>query len=482
MLRMHSASVAPFSGYERRIFKTLADNPSQLDEQATEVLRYAFALTRMEHFPADHGSVDLFDLISPYRHWFLGELTRIFGDVSRNFVDWRALQKLIPNLRAQVDAARSHLLDHNINRFSEDQFEQDLCNRKVVIVLGGGGGAGYAHMGVFPLLSGLGINPSLIVGSSMGALLGLFRAASLDDQAMAVAQELPAGTEFNRVFGAYSFNSQFCVPGAVELKIRGIGTHIFNKMLRRDVPRMNELPIPMRIVSTGLRTGIDLAVSDVEADIKRNNRMPRRAQTVRRLATGMRILSQLVANPRMLEEVVFGRDEGLEDFDALDAVGFSCAVPGVLHYDIFRKGSLSEIRLKELFNRRRIARLTDGGVVSNVASRVAWQSVHAGEIGSPNALILAFDAFAPVAGPDLNTLFLFAQRAVHGNVVEQRPYCDYLVSYRSTPSPARLLLTQERMIEAASRSYRQMKPLRKYLKLATRPVPRWQMISPSISP
>lgn len=51
---------------------------------------------------------------------------------------------------------------------------------RVAVVLGSGGPRGYAHIGVMRVLEDAGIRPDLIVGASVGALLGAFWASGLD--------------------------------------------------------------------------------------------------------------------------------------------------------------------------------------------------------------------------------------------------------------------------------------------------------------
>ena len=48
---------------------------------------------------------------------------------------------------------------------------------KVALVLGGGGCRGYGHIGVLRVLEKHGLKPDLVVGSSVGALVGAFYAA-----------------------------------------------------------------------------------------------------------------------------------------------------------------------------------------------------------------------------------------------------------------------------------------------------------------
>jgi NTE family protein len=50
---------------------------------------------------------------------------------------------------------------------------------RIALVLGAGGPRGYAHIGVMRVLEEAGIQPDLVVGSSVGALLGVFWASGL---------------------------------------------------------------------------------------------------------------------------------------------------------------------------------------------------------------------------------------------------------------------------------------------------------------
>jgi NTE family protein len=51
---------------------------------------------------------------------------------------------------------------------------------RIALVLGSGGPRGYAHIGVLQVLQQAGIEPDLVVGSSVGALIGTFWASGLD--------------------------------------------------------------------------------------------------------------------------------------------------------------------------------------------------------------------------------------------------------------------------------------------------------------
>ena len=52
--------------------------------------------------------------------------------------------------------------------------------KKLALVLGGGATKGYAHIGVLKVLEREGIKPDLIVGTSMGAIIGGLYASGKD--------------------------------------------------------------------------------------------------------------------------------------------------------------------------------------------------------------------------------------------------------------------------------------------------------------
>ena len=57
---------------------------------------------------------------------------------------------------------------------------------RIAVVLGSGGPRGYAHIGVIKALEAQGIEPDLVVGSSVGALIGAFWASGLTAQQLDV--------------------------------------------------------------------------------------------------------------------------------------------------------------------------------------------------------------------------------------------------------------------------------------------------------
>lgn len=137
------------------------------------------------------------------------------------------------------------------------------------LVLSGGGAKGLAHVGVLRALERAGIRPDLIVGSSMGSVVGAlaasgYSAASIDS----IARALPLAEVFRTheprgpaAWGArlplllWEEGEQgFAIQGA-SVEQRAIGGMLGEVLLRGNLLARGDfdrLPIPLRVVATNL--------------------------------------------------------------------------------------------------------------------------------------------------------------------------------------------------------------------------------------
>lgn len=77
------------------------------------------------------------------------------------------------------------------------QMEKHTTKKKIGLALGGGGAKGFAHIGVIKALEAAGINIDYIAGTSMGALIGGYYAATKDIKAL---EELSLGIKKSDIF------------------------------------------------------------------------------------------------------------------------------------------------------------------------------------------------------------------------------------------------------------------------------------------
>ena len=201
------------------------------------------------------------------------------------------------------------------------------ASESVSLVLSGGGARGLAHIGVLRVLDSLGVRPSLVVGTSMGALIGALYAGGLSGRQIdSLARAIPFESLFRRyapitLMSAGDFAAPVTVLSpAFVVELRG-GSPQLQSPLARE-PEVNAL-FNQILLRANLAAGGDF------------DRLPRRFRAV---ATDMRARSTVV----------------LGDGDLAEAVRASIAIP-VVFAPVQRDGRL----------------LVDGGLSANVPVGVA---------------------------------------------------------------------------------------------------------------
>lgn len=137
------------------------------------------------------------------------------------------------------------------------------------LVLSGGGAKGLAHIGVIQALEAAGIRPDLVVGTSMGALVGaLYAGGTNGDQLESLARELPLEELFRagEPRGPASWGERlplviweqgergFALQGAT-IRQSSINALLNTLLLRANLQargNFDRLPIPLRVVATNL--------------------------------------------------------------------------------------------------------------------------------------------------------------------------------------------------------------------------------------
>src|SRR5258705_1373072 len=160
---------------------------------------------------------------------------------------------------------------------------------KIALVLPGGGAKGYAHVGVIKILDSIGIVPDLVVGTSMGSIMGAMYASGYSGTEIErLTQRFNIGPYIGRysprpprafaitgATGASSLQSQLPgAPGPIVLLKRGKGSSVSFEtsfaqegainmlltamMLRGDLiarGNFDSLPTPFRAIATDIHTG-----------------------------------------------------------------------------------------------------------------------------------------------------------------------------------------------------------------------------------
>ncbi|MDE1190942.1 MAG: patatin-like phospholipase family protein [Arachidicoccus sp.] len=115
----------------------------------------------------------------------------------------------------------------------------EIANKKVGLVLSGGGMRGIGHLGVIKALEEHNIKPCVLSGTSAGAIIGAFYAAGHSpDEIMSIAQE-----------------TRFFSPVNLRLRKGGwFGTSAFKMLYQRYFPdnKLENLKIPLYVAATDI--------------------------------------------------------------------------------------------------------------------------------------------------------------------------------------------------------------------------------------
>lgn len=455
------------------------------DAPAAELrrLRYLLGFARLTVFQPGAAAagrttgrpdVDVTAEVAPFRAMVLDRLVAPLraetGHHDRLRVALHAAEELVPRLRA----ARSAMLEHHAGAFAEADLDAECGRKKLVVVSGGGGGAGWVYVGAFRRLDQAGLTPSYIIGSSMGALIGLLRSrhSTVDwDGYIELAQNL----DRRKLFSPISIKRKHGLPGLLSLTLATSIGHLF--VHEDGTPlRVAELEIPYEGVVAGVRrAAFDQLPRRFRATAASMMRRaaPLARYSARSLAPAIATRMWQVAaffDPRVVKPIIFGADALTAQAHAVDVAGFSAAIPGVLHYDIRDDDQHMDELLRTLAEREQISALVDGGVASNVPSEQAWRRIQAGKLGTRNAFLLAWDCFHPQWDPRHLWLQPITQ-AVSLQHVRNAPFSDWLVRFSPTLSPIDLVPEPERFGRSLEWGADAMEPVLPMLRRLMEPVP-----------
>ena len=212
---------------------------------------------------------------------------------------WLVVSILLMSVRPAATHAQdvprdSVVVDTSTIRFATADSGAPACSTSIAspgegplaLVLSGGGARGIAHIGVLRVLDSLGVHPSLVVGSSMGALVGALYAGGVPvPQIDSIARAIPFVSLFRRYAPiTYLTAGEFRTPVVTlsptfVLEFRGGRPHLqspvasepqvnalINQLLLQPNLRaagdFDSLPIRFRAVATDMQTKKSVVLGD----------------------------------------------------------------------------------------------------------------------------------------------------------------------------------------------------------------------------
>lgn len=455
---------APIEALEAALTRRDLEHPRTVADDVRGQLRYVLSFAKMTTVRNEAGEdIEVAERLAPHRWRVLEALKPHLEDDGHGLHGAaRSLEGLLEGTRRQRDRL---VEEASLDR---DSLEAEVTTRQLVVVSGGGGGSGYGYAGGYTLLHRYGLQPELVAGTSMGALLGVFRARTrqFDLAPMVAAAE---SLSWQKVFRVLDLDSRYGVPATLRLYLRAAIGHLFQ---RPDGSAMTlaDLELPMLIVVTGIT--VDGLKHDLDYyehfmdDVTGPGSVFRKSRFARmgRIAG---IFKEMIGSPETLREIVFGGDEASVQADVIDAVGFSSAIPGLIHYDIYRDDERMRRLLDTLYGQTGITRLLEGGMVNNLPCKPAYAEVMDGRIGRRNPFVFAMDCFAPRAR---SPIFLPVQQIVRPNVVRSLPYAHHVFAMKRRLNPLNLVPKMADITKAMSWTIEELEPDMEFISRMCQPI------------
>jgi predicted acylesterase/phospholipase RssA len=441
--------------------------PDELSDEDRRRLRYVLGFARLTYV----GGTSVAPATDGVRAFVAATLRPHLLDQDDPRERLQGARAALAVLGPAVDERRRGLLE----RVPTDALDAEAGTRVLVSVAGGGGGAGFVYIGAYQRLEEAGLVPSYVIGASIGALLGVFRARARKgdwDAYVALAKSLDRRELLNPL-SSLPIRRRHGLPGLLTLRLAG---PVADALRNPDGSplRLNDLDIPYDAVVAGVRLGAfeRLPKRFRSAPVASATAKPPARRSTRVLTPGaVTRLWQVAAffDPRVVKPIVLGADALTADFNAVDAAGFSAAIPGVLHYDADPADVRMEGLLDRLLEREEVAALVDGGVAANVPVELAWRQVQQGRLGTRNAVYLAFDCFHPQWDPRHLWLQPITQ-AVQVQMARNAPFADWIVRFEPTLSPIDLVPDPERLDSAVEWGRTSIEPVLPLLERLLEPV------------
>ncbi len=462
------------------LLKAVVADPSWLAPHDESALRWALSLSRISAVQVrpDEGTADVVDIghaTDQFRMKLHAMLEPCFNGTTFSRDGLRAQ---IAQIRTLTRVERFELLRLFGDRLPPAALDRATRRRPLALVMGGGGGTGYVYIGALAVLDEAGIVPSLIAGTSMGALLGAFRARTRAFSLGNVRQLLSRLT-WKKVFRLFDTESRFGLPATLKLSLREVIGHEFlvpeedagssagnSGKFKKRYLRVHELAIPLRVTVAGLVDGNRAAAGgeysnllggiDGALDLKRRSR------------SMAGLLNDITRQPA--RALYIGGDQLSREFDVLDAVGFSSAVPGLIHYDILRDDPRMIELTQTLMNKHGVSRLVDGGLVDNLPAMEAWRAVQAGACGDRDPFVLSLDAFAPQL-TTRHLLFLPLMRRAAESSRAGHEHSHLVVNFKDVLSPLSVVPSPAEFLRAVENGRREMAPHVSLIRKMIGPIP-----------
>jgi predicted acylesterase/phospholipase RssA len=442
---------------ECEVVRVISHEPDWISHQDAASVRWALSLARLTKIKMT-DDVSLGHASDRYRAELFGLLSLAIS----HRLDKEKFKELIPAITKLAKKERQDLLSL-FSLLSPEALDDATRRRPLALTLSGGGGTAFVFVGALYALDECGIIPSVISGASMGAILGAYRARTKHFSFDGV-DALVEKTSWGKIAQAYSGPSRFGVPATFRLYLRDVVGHEFEQ--DGAFMRLKDLAIPLRVCVAGLSSQAKLHDEDLQAYAHALDAGPAEKNKIKDKSI-ISLILDFAQKP--LKAIYLGKDELTAEFDVLDAIGFSAAIPGIFHYDIMRNDPRMIALVNNLFAKEGVFRLIDGGFVDNLPMQEAINAVADGHCDGYDPFALSLDSFSP--GFNRHMFFYPLMRFAMENSREGHAISDLTVFFKEVLSPINLVPTKETLQYAIDHGRREFAPHLPFIRKMVGPIP-----------
>ncbi len=424
---------------ERDLVRSLCESSVRLSSEDESIMRWALSLARISQIPGKNP-IDIGHSTDVYRERLH---TLMLADGVKSVAS-------IANL---LQAELKELSSLFGSRLDVKALEDSISKRPFALVLGGGGGTGFVYAGAFAEFEEAGIVPDIIAGSSMGAILGAYRAKTIHFDVEDL-KRVTLPLVWSRLTQSSDQGSRFGLPASFRLNLHDVFGAEFQKDGR--AMHLRELAIPLLVTVAGIPE------SDVEklgeADwLDAHQILP--TEIKRQEKSIIQSLIKIAQKP--LKAIYLGADELSREFDVIDAVGFSASVPGLFHYDVLRNDPHMVPLIREILHQNSVSRLLDGGLADNLPAKAARAQLQ-------DPFVLSLDAFSP--NWKRHWLFLPLMHIAAENSKEGYKHSDLVIAYQKVLSPINVVPSPQELDRAIENGRLETKPHIQFIKKMLTPI------------
>lgn len=452
---------------ECEVVRLISDDDNFLSHDEAASMRWALSLARITKVRVDKENAKDVVSIEHASDRYRAELYALLSQAQNTFglIEKEKLKPIAAPIARIAKAERLELLSLFSTRLPKESLDDATRRRPLALTLSGGGGTSYVFVGAFHALEESGLIPKVITGSSMGAILGAYRCRTKNFSFEGL-DALVEKTSWSKIAQPYNGPSRFGVPATFRLYLRDVVGHEFEQ--DGEFLRLKDLAIPLRVCVAGLSS----ASAPKEEELQRYAHLLDRAKSgeLKSQAKSKSIISIIMEfAQKPLKAIYLGRDDLTKEFDVLDAIGFSAAIPGIFHYDILRNDPRMVNLVTSLFEREGIIRLIDGGFVDNLPAREAIRAVNDGCCDGFDPFVVSLDGFTP--GINRHIFFYPIMRFAVENSRDGHEVSHLSVIFKHVLSPLHLVPTRETLLYAIKHGYSEFAPHLPFIRKMVGPIP-----------